>query len=67
VIHLDRVPQTDIQALAMTQSSSFGARAKSAYRFGRPEPRFADPERTQKPLSVGGKDIGRPIRLRPSP
>jgi hypothetical protein len=67
VVHLDRVPETDILAVASTQSQSFGARAKSSYRFGRPEPRFAEPERAPKPLTVGGKDVGRPIQLRPSP
>jgi hypothetical protein len=67
VVHLDRVPESDILAVASTQGASFGARAKSSYRFGRPEPRFTEPERARKSLTVGGKDVGRPIRLRPAP
>lgn len=67
VVHVDQVPTTDIEAVASTQSTSFGVRAQSAYRFGRPEPRFSDPERREKPLKVGGKDVGRPILLHPKP
>ncbi len=65
VVHLDRVPTTDIEVVAETSSASFGARAKSVYRFGRPEPRFAEPPRSQKSLKVGGRDVGRPIQLQP--
>lgn len=65
VVHLDRVPTTDIQVVAQTSTSSFGARAKSAYRFGRPEPRFAEPPRSGKQLKVGGRDVGAPIQLQP--
>ncbi|RYZ03976.1 MAG: hypothetical protein EOO73_25295 [Myxococcales bacterium] len=65
VVHLDRVPSTDIQVVAQTSAASFGARAKSAYRFGRPEPRFAEPPRSGKSLKVGGRDVGKPIQLQP--
>jgi hypothetical protein len=65
VVHLDRVPSTDIQVVAQTSTTSFGARAKSTYRFGRPEPRFAEPPRGGKDLKVGGRDVGKPIRLQP--
>lgn len=64
VVHVDRVPVTDIQAVASTQSKAFGARAEGAYRFGRPEPRFAQLLRSARALKVGGKDVGRPIQLR---
>lgn len=67
VVHVDQVPSADIEAVASTQSMSFGARAQSAYRFGRPEPRFRAPERPEKALRVGGKDVGRPILLHPKP
>jgi hypothetical protein len=65
VVHVDHVPTTDIEAVASTQSTSFGARAQSAYRFGRPEPRFKELERPEKSLKVGGKNVGRPILLHP--
>ena len=65
LVHLDRVPATDIEVVAKTNSSSFGARAKSAYRFGRPEPRFTELPRSASPLSVGGKGLGHPIELKP--
>ncbi|MDF3066643.1 MAG: hypothetical protein K0R38_2244 [Polyangiaceae bacterium] len=65
VVHLDRVPSTDIQVVAETNSTSFGAHAKSAYRFGRPEPRFAEPPRSGKQVQVGGREVGKPIRLQP--
>lgn len=67
VIHLDRVPTTDIQVVARADTSSFGARAKSAYRFGRPEPRFVEPPRSERRLNVGGRDVGAPIQLQPAP
>jgi len=67
VVHVDQVPSTDIEAVASTQSMAFGAHARSAYRFGRPEPRFNEPERREKRLKVGGKDVGRPILLHPEP
>jgi hypothetical protein len=65
VVHVDQVPTTDIEAVASTQSTAFGARAQSAYRFGRPEPRFKEPERREKSLKLGTKDVGRPILLHP--
>jgi hypothetical protein len=64
VVHVDRVPTSDIQAVASTQSKAFGARAEGAYRFGRPEPRFAQLLRGARALTVGGKNVGRPIQLR---
>lgn len=64
VVHVDRVPTSDIEVVADTSSSSFGAHAKSVYRFGRPEPRFAEPPRSGKPLTVGGREVGRPIQLK---
>jgi hypothetical protein len=65
IVHLDRVPARDIEVVATTSSTAFGARAQSAYRFGRPEPRFADPQRADRPLIVGGKNVGKPIQLKP--
>jgi hypothetical protein len=65
VVHLDRVPTTDIEVEASTSNAAFGARAKSAYRFGRPEPRFAEPPRTARPVIVSGKNLGKPIQLKP--
>jgi len=65
VVHLDRVPATDIEVVAETSSRSFGAHARSAYRFGRAEPRFTEPPRTKKPLTVNGKELGKPIQLHP--
>jgi hypothetical protein len=64
VVHVDRVPTTDIEVVADTSSNSFGAHAKSAYRFGRPEPRFTQPPRSGVPLTVGGREVGRPIQLK---
>lgn len=64
VVHLDQVPATDIQVFATTQNKSFGARATSVYRFGRPEPRLAEPPRASSPLIVSGKNLGNPIQLK---
>jgi hypothetical protein len=64
VVHLDKVPTTDIEVFATTSSNSFGARAKSAYRFGRPEPRFAEPARAASPLVVSGRNLGTPVQLK---
>ncbi len=64
VVHLDKVPTTDIEAFATTKNYSFGARAKSVYRFGRPEPRLAEPARAASPLVVSGKNLGQPIQLK---
>jgi len=66
VIHLDSVPATDIEAVATTNNTSFGARAQSTYRFGRPEPRLAEPARATSPITVSGKNLGKPIQLKPS-
>jgi hypothetical protein len=64
VVHLDGVPDQDIELVASTNQRSFGARAKSAYRFGRPEPRLPDLKRAVQPLYVSGRNVGRPIELR---
>jgi len=66
VLHLDTVPLSDIEVFATTKSNSFGARAKSVYRFGRPEPRLADPPRAGSPLVVSGRNLGNPIQLKPN-
>jgi hypothetical protein len=66
VVHLDSVPVTDIEAFATTNNNSFGARAKSAYRFGRPEPRLPEPPRAANPISVSGRNLGKPIQLEPT-
>jgi hypothetical protein len=62
LVHLDTVPDSDLELVAGTRTASFGARARSSYRFGRPEPRFTDPPRG-KPLTVNGHDVGTPIEL----
>jgi hypothetical protein len=64
VVHLDRLPDGDLELEAAVGSRGFGARAHGAYRFGRPEPRFAEPRRG-KPLTLNGRDLGTPIDLHP--
>jgi hypothetical protein len=64
VVHLDGVPADDIELVASTNQRSFGARAKSSYRFGRPEPRLPELQRAAQPLYVGGRNVGHPIELR---
>jgi hypothetical protein len=64
-VHLDSVPTTDIEAVATTSNASFGAHAKSTYRFGRPEPRLAEPARAANPIVVSGRNLGNPIKLKP--
>jgi hypothetical protein len=66
VVHIDSVPAEDIELVANTQSPAFGARASDAYRFGRAQPKLAAPVRGDKDTVVGGKNLGRPIELKPA-
>lgn len=61
-VHIDRVPDGDVELDAKIRGTSFGVQGRSTYRFGRPEPRFAEPVRG-KALRVGGRDVGQPIEL----
>jgi hypothetical protein len=66
VVHLDSLPDGDLEVIASASGDGFGARAHGAYRFGRPEPRFAEPRRG-KPLTLSGRDLGAPVELHPEP
>lgn len=66
VVHVDSVPEGDIELVAATGNSSFGARAVGAYRFGRAEPKLVEPKRAAKDLVLGGRPLGRPIELKPA-
>jgi hypothetical protein len=65
VVHLDSVPETNVELVARAGNASFGAHAKSAYRFGRPEPKLAQPKRGTDELIIGGRSLGHPIELKP--
>jgi hypothetical protein len=64
VIHVDRVPDTDVELTASAGNLAFGAHARGAYRFGRKEPRLAVPPKSASELKVGGKSLGHPIQLK---
>jgi hypothetical protein len=66
VVHIDKVPSEDIELSADVQNPAFGARASGAYRFGRAQPKLAEPARTSQDTVVGGKNLGRPIELKPT-
>jgi hypothetical protein len=65
VVHLDRLPDTEIELVATAGNQAFGARARGAYRYGRPEPRLLEPVRSPNDLMYGGRNLGRPIELKP--
>lgn len=65
VVHLDQLPERDIELVASAGNQAFGARARGAYRYGRPEPRLAEPARSPNDLMYGGRSLGRPIELKP--
>jgi len=66
VVHVDKVPAEDIELSVDTQNPAFGARASGAYRFGRAQPKLAEPVRTDQDTVIGGKNLGRPIELKPA-
>jgi len=63
VVHVDSVPANDVELVAHTRGTGFGAHAKGAYRFGRGERRLPEPARTQQDTVVGGKNLGPAIDL----
>lgn len=65
VLRLSRVPSDDLQVSLDVRESSHGAHATGAYRFGRPEPKLAQPPRSPKRTVIGGRDFGRAIPLSP--
>jgi len=66
VVHIDKLPTEDIELSVDTQNPAFGARATGAYRFGRAQPKLAEPVRTDQDTLIGGKNLGRPIELKPA-
>jgi hypothetical protein len=66
IVHLERVPEADVELIAKAGNASFGARAKSAYRFGRPEPTLLQPKRAASEVVIGGRNLGHPIELKPA-
>jgi hypothetical protein len=66
IVHLDRVPEANVEFVAKAGNASFGARAQGAYRFGRPEPTLVQPKRAPEELVVGGRSLGHPIELKPT-
>jgi hypothetical protein len=60
----DETPALDVTATVDVSTPQAGAHAVAAYRFGRPEPRIAEPS-VGRPLTVQGHDLGQPIPLAP--
>lgn len=56
-------PAEDIRFVADVNGQGYGARATTAYRFGRAAPRLVAPERRALPTRVNGKRLGRAIPL----
>ncbi|MEI9952906.1 MAG: hypothetical protein WDO74_29015 [Pseudomonadota bacterium] len=66
IVHLERVPETNVEFIAKAGNASFGARAQGAYRFGRPQPALVQPKRAPQEVVVGGRSLGHPIELKPT-
>lgn len=56
-------PLEDVRVFADARGVGYGVRASTAYRFGRPAPKLAQPERRASASTANGKRLGRPIPL----
>jgi hypothetical protein len=56
-------PLDDVRVFADARGVGYGVRASTAYRFGRPAPKLAQPERSGSASSANGKRLGKPIPL----
>lgn len=56
-------PLDDVRVFADSRGAGYGVRASAAYRFGRPEPKLAQPPRRGRAAIANGKRLGRPIPL----
>jgi hypothetical protein len=56
-------PLDDVRVVADARGLGYGVRATAAYRFGRPAPKLAQPERRPSASVANGKRLGRPIPL----
>jgi hypothetical protein len=57
-------PLDDVRVSADARGRGYGVRATSAYRFGRPAPKLAQPERSSTASIANGKALGKPIPIR---
>lgn len=57
----ERVPNADVLLTVDGDSASMGVHARSAFRFGRPEPLGPMPVPEGPPLVIGGRNFGRAI------
>ncbi len=62
----DKVPEQDLLLVADMQSADAGYHAEIAYRFGRPEPLPASPQRGGDDLHLKGRKLGKPVQM-PAP
>ncbi|HET9953404.1 MAG TPA: hypothetical protein VFQ61_02810 [Polyangiaceae bacterium] len=65
IVRLGSVPTTDIEITAQAYDQDLGVRGRGMYRFGRPEPRLPEPNRSDRPTVLGDQDFGRPVELKP--
>lgn len=56
-------PLDDVRVVADAHGIGYGVRATTAYRFGRPAPKLAQPERRASASVANGKRLGKPIPL----
>lgn len=61
----DKVPDQDLVLVADMQSADAGYHAEIAYRFGRPEPLPASPQRGGDDLNLKGRKLGKPVQMPP--
>jgi hypothetical protein len=57
------VPADDVRVIADARGVGYGVRATTAYRFGRPLPKLAQPARGGTASIANGKRLGKPIPL----
>jgi hypothetical protein len=63
-IKIDRVPSADLVVRADLGGQAYGAHARAVYRFGRAEPKLAQPAGSV--VAIGGRPIGKVIPLPPA-
>jgi hypothetical protein len=57
------IPLDDVRVVADARGVGYGVRASTSYRFGRPAPKLAQPERRSSASVANGKRLGKPIPL----
>jgi hypothetical protein len=62
-IELERVPSADLVVRADLGGRGYGAHSRAVYRFGRPEPKPANPAGSV--VVIGGRPVGKVIPLSP--